>query len=416
MADVRMPLDGVKVADFSWFGAGPICGEHLATYGATVVRVESETRIDALRMVQPFAKDKTGYNVSGYFNNYNAGKLDLTLNLNTEKGQEMAYRLVGWADVFLTNFTPRVVERWGLTYDKLCIANAQIIAAYVPMQGYEGPHRDFLGFGAVLTPITGYNHLSGFPQRPPIGLGTNYPDYVINPGHTLVAILAALRYRRRTGKGQQIECAQIESSICPLGPAIFDYTVNGRVQERSGNGLPYAAPHGAFRCRPLSPGSTAPAHEQWIAIACFTDDEWQALVEAMGSPGWAKGPKFDSAAGRKEHEAELEREISSWTAERDAGELMEELQRAGIPAGVVQSAREMLADEHLKERGYYVYLDHPETGHTAYDGPPFKLSKTPGRLRSPAPLLGEHTERVCKEILGLSDEEIADLMVAGVLQ
>ncbi len=416
MADVKMALDGVKVADFSWFGAGPICGEHLATYGATVVRVESETRIDALRMVMPFAKDKTGYNVSGYFNNYNAGKLDITLNLNTEEGKKLAHRLVAWADVFLTNFTPRVIERWGLTYDKLSATNPQIIATYVPMQGYDGPHRDFLGFGAILTPITGYNHLSGFPQRPPIGLGTNYPDYVINPGHTLVAILAALRYRHRTGKGQHIECAQIESSVCPLGTAIFDYTVNGRVQERVGNGLPYAAPHGAFKCRPLSPGSAAPADEQWIAIACFTDAEWQTLVEAMGNPDWALDSKFGSPAGRKQHETELEQQINAWTADKEADDLMEELQRRGVAAGVIQSAREMLADEHLKERGYYVYLDHPEAGRTAYDGPPFKLSKTPGKLRSPAPLLGEHTEQVCKEILGLSDEEIADLMVAGALQ
>ena len=416
MADVKMALDGVKVADFSWFGAGPICGEHLATYGATVVRVESETRIDALRMVMPFAKDKTGYNVSGYFNNYNAGKLDITLNLNTEEGKKLAHRLVAWADVFLTNFTPRVIERWGLTYDKLSATNPQIIATYVPMQGYDGPHRDFLGFGAILTPITGYNHLSGFPERPPIGLGTNYPDYVINPGHTLVAILAALRYRRRTGKGQHIECAQIESSVCPLGAAIFDYTVNGRVQERAGNGLPYAAPHGAFKCRPLSPGSAAPADEQWIAIACFTDAEWQTLVEAMGNPDWVLDSKFGSATGRKQHEPELEKQIEAWTSDKEADDLMEELQRRGVAAGVIQSAREMLADEHLKERGYYVYLDHPEAGHTAHDGPPFRLSKTPGKLRSPAPLLGEHTEQVCKEILGLSDEEIADLMVAGALQ
>jgi len=416
MADVKMALDGVKVADFSWFGAGPICGEHLATYGATVVRVESETRIDALRMVMPFAKDKTGYNVSGYFNNYNAGKLDITLNLNTEEGKKLAHRLVAWADVFLTNFTPRVIERWGLTYDKLSATNPQIIATYVPMQGYDGPHRDFLGFGAILTPITGYNHLSGFPERPPIGLGTNYPDYVINPGHTLVAILAALRYRRRTGKGQHIECAQIESSVCPLGAAIFDYTVNGRVQERAGNGLPYAAPHGAFKCRPLSPGSAAPADEQWIAIACFTDAEWQTLVEVMGNPDWALDSKFGRPSGRKQHETELEQQINAWTADKEADDLMEELQRRGVAAGVIQSAREMLADEHLKERGYYVYLDHPEAGHTAHDGPPFRLSKTPGKLRSPAPLLGEHTEQVCKEILGLSDEEIADLMVAGALQ
>jgi benzylsuccinate CoA-transferase BbsF subunit len=416
MSETKMPLDGIRVADFSWFGAGPICAEHLATYGATVVRVESETRVDALRTVQPFAKDKTGYNVSGYFNNYNAGKLDLTLNLNTEKGQELAKRLVVWADIFITNFTPRVVERWGLTYDALSEINPRIIAAYVPMQGFDGPHRDFLGFGAVLTPITGYNHLSGFPNRLPTGLGTNYPDYVINPGHTLIAILSALRHRRKTGKGQHIECTQIESSVCPLAPAILDYTVNGRVQERAGNSIPYAAPHGAFKCGPLSPGSSAPADEQWIAIACFTDAEWEALVEAMGSPAWAKDARFGSVEGRKEHEAELEQQISAWTADKAPGELMEDLQERGVPAGVVQSAREMLADEHLKERGYYVYLDHSEAGRTAYDGPPFKLSKTPGKLRSPAPLLGEHTEQVCKEILGLSDEEIADLLVAGVLQ
>jgi crotonobetainyl-CoA:carnitine CoA-transferase CaiB-like acyl-CoA transferase len=366
--------------------------------------------------VAPFAKGKTGYNVSGYFNNYNAGKLDITINMNTDEGQALARKLVAWADVFVSNFTPRVIERWGLTYDRLCGINPQIIAAYQPMQGYDGPHRDFLGFGAVLTPITGYSHLSGFPHQPPIGLGTNYPDYVVNPGHTLVAILAALRYRLRTGKGQHIECAQIESSVCPLAPAIFDYTANGRVQERSGNGLPYAAPHNAFKCRPLHEGSAAIADERWLAIACFTEEEWSALVEAMESPAWAKDGKFASAKGRKQHEAELEQRISEWTADRDAYELMEELQQRGVPAGVVQSAREMLSDEHLKERAYYAYLDHPEAGRSAHDGPPFKLSKTPGKLRWPAPLLGEHTEYVCKEILGLADEEIADLMVAGALQ
>ena len=413
----KAALDGLKVADFSWFGAGPICAEHLATYGATVVRIESETHIDALRTVAPFARGKTGYNVSGYFNNFNAGKLGITINMNTEEGQALAMKIVAWADVFLTNITPRVVERWGLTYDNLVKINPTIIAAYQPMQGYDGPHRDFLGFGAVLTPITGYNHLSGFPQRPPIGLGTNYPDYVINPGHTLVAILAALRYRNRTGKGQRIECAQLESSVAPLGPAIFDYTANNRVQNRSGNGLPYAAPHNAFKCAPLTDGGR-PMDERWVAIACFSDGEWRSLVEAMGpsADGWALDPKFATAEGRKAHEAELEAGISAWTADKDAYAVMRDLQAHGVPAGVVQSAREMLDhDEHLKERGYYAYLDHPETGRAAYDGPPFRLSKTPGELRAPAPLLGQHTEYVCKEILGLTDEEIADLLVAGAL-
>lgn len=412
----KLPLEGVKVADFSWFGAGPICGELLATYGATVVRVESETHIDALRTIAPFAKGKTGYNVSGYFNNYNAGKLDLLLNMNTELGQQLAYKLVAWADIFLTNITPRVVERWGMTYDKLTAVNPEIIAAYQPMQGYDGPHRDYLGFGAVLTPVTGYNHLSGFPDRPPMGLGTNYPDYVINPGHTYIAILAALRYKRKTGKGQRVECAQVESSVAPLGPAVLDYIANGVVENRSGNALPYAAPHNAYKCKPLSDGGR-PMDQSWVAIACFSDDEWQTLADAMGNPEWARDPKFATVAGRKANEAELDQGINAWTADKDAYAVMHDLQSRGIPSGVVESAREMLDhDEHLKARGYYVYLDHPETGRAAYDGPPFVLSKTPGRLRSPAPLLGQHTEQVCKEILGLTDDEITELLVEGVLQ
>src|SRR3990172_2441536 len=199
-------------------------------YGATVVRVESETHVDGIRGVGPFPPGKTGYNVSGYFNNYNVNKLSITLNLNTEKGRELALRLVAWSDVFLSNMTPRIIERWGLTYEVLAKVRPDIIAAYQPMQGLDGPHRDFLGFGAVLGPITGFNHLTGFPNRAPNGLGTNYPHYVINPIHTPTAILAALRYRRRTGKGQRIELAQIESAVAALAPAIMDYTVNGRSQ------------------------------------------------------------------------------------------------------------------------------------------------------------------------------------------
>lgn len=409
------PLEGVKVADFSWFGAGPICALHFASMGATVIRIESETRIDSLRTIAPMAKGKTNYNASGYFNNFNAGKYDLTLCLNTDEGRALARKVVEWADVFLTNITPRVIERWGLTYDKISEWNPKIIAAYQPMQGYDGPHRDFLGFGAVLTPITGYSYLSGFPNRQPIGVGTNYPDYVINPGHTMVAILAALHYRRRTGKGQHIECAQLESSVCPLSPAIFDYTANGVVQNRAGNHIAEAAPHNAFKCKPLTDAGR-PLDERWIAIACFSDEEWAGLVTAMSNPDWASDAKFATHEARKQNEDELDANINAWTADKDAYELMADLQSRGVPAGVVQSAREILDyDEHTKARAFYQYMDHAETGRAAYDGPPFRLSKTPGSHDFPAPLLGEHTEYVCKELLGLTDEEITELMVAGAL-
>ncbi|OGO50557.1 MAG: hypothetical protein A2148_02670 [Chloroflexi bacterium RBG_16_68_14] len=414
----RLPLTGINVADFSWFAAGPICAEVMGTYGATVVRVESESHMDGLRGVGPFPQGKTGYNVSGYFNNYNANKLNVTIDLNTEKGRDLALRLVRWADVFLTNMTPRIIERWRLTYDELVKVRPDIIAAYQPMQGFDGPHRDFLGFGAVLGPITGFNHLTGFPNRPPTGLGTNYPDYVINPIHTLTAILAALRYRRRTGRGQRIELAQIESAVAALAPAVMDCTVNGRSQTRAGNRLPHAAPHGAFRCQGIKvPTPFGEQDEQrWCVIACFNEGQWSALRTAMGDPAWARDGRFATLPGRKQHEDELEQRIEQWTAQRSPEEVMETLQASGVPAAVVQNARDCLeSDPHLRERSYYVYLDHPEAGRTAYDGPGFRLSKTPAQYRTPAPCLGEHNQQVCKEILGLSDDEIADLIVEQVL-
>ena len=413
----RQALEGVKVADFSWFAAGPICAQAMGTHGATVVRVESESHMDGLRGVGPFPTGKTGYNVSGYYNNYNANKLNITLNLNTDKGKEMALRLVEWADVFITNITPRVIERWGLTYDELKRVRPDIIAVYQPMQGADGPHRDFLGFGAVLGPITGINHLTGFPNRAPSGLGTNYPDYVINPMHTLTAIMAALHYRNKTGKGQRVELSQLESVVASLAPAVMDYMVNDRVAMRSGNRLPHAAPHGAFPCQTIKIQTVFGEADEarWCVIACFCDQQWEALKNALGNPDWADA-RFDSLAGRKEHEDELEEKLGEWTIEQLPEDVMTTLQAAGVPAAVVQNARDLLeSDEHIKARDYYVYLDHPEAGRTAYDGPGFRLSKTPAEYRTAACMLGEHNEQVCKEILGLSDEEIADLMVEQVL-
>ena len=416
-ANGRLPLTGINVADFSWFGAGPICGEALAVYGATVVRVESESHVDGLRSIGPFPPGKLSLNVSGYFNNYNANKLGLTLNLNTEKGRELALRLAAWSDIFLTNMTPRIIERWGLTYEALAQVREDIIAVYQPMQGFDGPHRDFLGFGAVLGPITGFNYLTGFPGRTPNGLGTNYPDYVINPMHTVVAIMAALRHRRKTGKGQRIELAQIESSVAALAPALMDYTVNGRIHERAGNRVPHAAPHGAFRCQDIKIKTPfgEKDEDRWCAIACFGDEQWSRLQAAMGDPAWARDDRFATHAGRKQLEDDLEGQLNAWTGPQLAEDVMAQLQAAGVPAGVVQNARDCLNDTHLAARDYYVRLEHPEAGRTSYDGSGFRLSKTPARFTSAAPCLGEHNYQVVTEILGLTPEEFADLVAEQVL-
>jgi crotonobetainyl-CoA:carnitine CoA-transferase CaiB-like acyl-CoA transferase len=415
----KLPLEGIRVADFSWFGAGPIGTQTLCTFGAEVIRIESEAKLDGLRAVQPVALNpdgtpKTSYNASGYFNNFNAGKLSIQLNLNTGKGQELGYKIIEKSDIFLTNFTPRVIDKWNLRYEQITKVNPRIIAAYAPMQGMDGPHRDFLGFGAVLTPVTGLSELSGFPHRPPMGVGTNYPDYVVNPGQTITAVLAALRYRNRTGKGQLIELPQLESVVNVLGPAVLDYLVNGTNQTRAGNRSPIVAPHGAFRCAddPESVGSP----DRWIAIACRTEDEWKALCGALGHPDAATDARFADFASRKANEDALEALVGEWTRPRKAEEVMETLQAAGVPAGVVQNAQDMLdRDPHMKVRGYYEYLDHPETGRAAYDGPAARLSETPAHHRAPAPLLGEHTMDVCERIIGLSTDEIADLLAEGIL-
>jgi benzylsuccinate CoA-transferase BbsF subunit len=230
---------------------------------------------------------------------------------------------------------------------------------------------------------------------------------VVNPGHIAIAIMAALHYRNRTGKGQMIEVAQIESAAAVIGTAILDYTANGRDGDRVGNRVPHAAPHGAYRCA---------GDDRWCAIAVTSDAEWDAFCRATGHPEWQDDPRFVTLSERKACEDEIDSLVGGWTKTRSAQEVMRTLQAAGVPAGVVQNARDLLEnDAHLRERGHYIYLEHPEADRTAYDGPSFRLSKTPGVLHSPAPCLGQHAEYVCREIIGLSVHEISRLVIEGVL-
>ncbi|MEX2236847.1 MAG: CoA transferase [Dehalococcoidia bacterium] len=401
-------LSGIRVADFSWFGAGPIAGGFLAHHGAEVIRVESATHLDGLRTTQPVPPGKEGPNVSGYYNNFNANKLSLTINMNHPQAKDVALKLISKCDVVMENYTPRVFEKWGLTYEAMCEVKPDIIFARLAMQGFSGPHRDFLGFGAVLTPLAGITHLSGYPDRVPIGLGTNYPDYVINPTHVAIAITAALRHRRRTGEGQLVELAQLESTSASIGVALLDYIANGTVQTRRGNHDDAAAPHNAYPCA---------GEDRWCVIAVQSDEEWAAFCEVAGHPDWAEDQRFADFAGRKANEDALDGLVAEWTRTMEAPEIMSKLQAAGVPAGVVHTAQDVLEnDVHMRERGYYVYLDHPEAGHNAYDGSAARLSKTPGVVSRPAPLLGENTWQVATEIIGLSADEVAELAAASVLE
>ncbi len=401
----KRPLEGLKVLDLSWFGAGPIAARALALAGAEVIRVETEKRPDGLRIGSPRPPGAEGYNVSGYFNNFNNEKRSVTIDLTTERGHELGLGLVRWADIFLTNMTNRAIEQIGLTPDVVIEANPKIIALYQSMQGLDGPHQGFLGFGAVLCAIGGAFYTMGSEHRAPTGPGS-YPDFSINPMHATVALLAALRHRRNTGEGQLIDMSQLESSVAAMAMPLFAYDNAGLEHRREGNRVPWAAPHGAFQVL---------GEDRWVAIACDTEPRWQAFAAACGHPEWADDPRFTTLADRKSNEDALEALVAEWAVTQDEVAAVECLQAVDVPATVVQEALDVLNDDHLAARGYFVYPEHAEAGRRAHDGPAWSLSRTPVEIRGPSPLLGEHTYEVCSEVLGLSSDEIAELLLEKVL-
>ena len=403
-------LEGVKFLDLTWFGAGPIATRTIAGMGAQVVRVETEKRPDGLRVAPPRPVDAAGYNVSGYYNNFNTDKKSVTIDLTTERGHELGMELVQWADIMMTNFTPRAIRKIGMDWETVSKANPGIIAMYQPMQGMTGPHTEFGGFGAVLGTVCGVNGLAGSEGNPPTGVGSNYTDYVVNPIHAVTGLLAALFHQRRTGEGQMIDMSQLESSVAALAGPIFAQANGGGTYVREGNHVKYAAPHGAYQ---VADGADRP--DRWLAIGCITEDQWRRLAEATGHAEWADDPRFASLADRKANEDALDALVAGWAREQDGDAALARLQAAAVPAGLVLNATEVLHDEQMVDREYFRYLDHPEAGLRAHDGSGFKLSKTPCEPAVHAPLLGEHTYEVATEILGLTPEEIGDLVAEQVL-
>ena len=397
-------LAGIKVADFSWFAVGPLTTKYFADFGATVVRIESSTRVDNLRNHGPYKDGIRGLNRSGYWNDINSSKYSITLDTTKSKGLEIAKQMATWADIVIDSFTPGVMTRLGLGYDELKKIKPEIIVISCSTRGQYGPFAKTPAFGHVAQAIAGVNHLTGWPDRDPVGAYGPYTDF-FTPWMIATVALAALDHRRRTGKGKYIDASVVEATIHGLETAVLDYTVNGREQTRAGNSLPYAAPHGAFPCQ---------GEDRWCAIAVFTDEEWTSLCNVIDEP-WIRDTRFATLAGRKHNEAELEELLGQWTMGYSAEEVMVQLQDAGVAAGVVQNAKDLHEDAQLKHRGHFWHLEHAEAGRIAYSGLPVRLSKTAYELK-PSPLLGEHNEYVLKEFLGMSDEEIAEVIIAGVLQ
>ncbi len=399
-------LAGIRVADFTWFVAGPMTTRYISEHGAEVIKIESSSRIDPLRTGAPYGGGRPGINRSAYYADANRGKLSLGLNLSTIRGIELAKRLIATADIVTENFTPGTMEKWGLGYDELRKIKPDIIMFSTSQQGQTGPLAVHPALGTSLVSLAGFTHVTGWPDRPPTGLFGAYPDY-ISPPLAVAVIAAALDYRRRTGRGQHIDLSQYEASLLALAPFLLDYTANARENDRDGNRCDYAAPHGAFRCR---------GDDRWCAIAVSSDQEWREFCRVLGNPMWASEPRFVTLSGRKQNEADLERLIEEWTMDRSAEEIMALMQKAGVPAGVVQSSEDLRNDPQLMHREHLWILNHPEVGVHATTAPPFRFSKTPAKPGRPAPLLGEHNEYVCHKLLGMSDEEFVELLDAKVLE
>ncbi len=416
-----MALEGIKVLDFTWIAVGPITIKYLADHGATVVRVESLTRPDGLRRAPPFKDAEEGINRSQFPANFNTNKYGLGLNMSKPEARELIRRLIReWQpDVIAESFTPRVMRAWGLDYKRVGELKPDIIYFSACQQGQTGPHSRFAGYGMQSAALAGFYQITGWPDREPSLPYGAYADF-INPPNGAAAILAALDYRRRTGKGQHLDMAQFECAVHYLAPAIMDFQVNGRALNRRGNRDDTYAPHGVYPCKEsndiLNGVEVSRTGGQWCAISVTTGDEWYALCKAMGDPSWTKEARFSTFSGRRENQEELDGLVGRWTARHEARKLMEALQGAGVPAGVVQSQSDLWRDPQLKHLGYFQWLDHTECGPMPYDGLQFQLSRSPGKLQRPQALIGEHNQLILKEFIGLTDKEIAALVEAEALE
>jgi benzylsuccinate CoA-transferase BbsF subunit len=397
-------LAGINILEMAWVLAGPITSKYLVDNGATVVRVESTARPDLLRVSEPYKNNEAGINRSAMFAFYGANKHSMALNIKHPRAMEVIHRLVKWADIITENFAPGKIEEFGLGYEDLKRIKPDIIMVRLSIQGQTGPNSRHPGYGVVAAGLAGITGLTGWPDRIPSTPVAGYTDLIL-PRFGAAMMLAALDYRRRTGRGQCIDAAQFEATQQFLIPAILDYTVNGNDTGRQGNECPYAAPHNAYRCL---------GEDRWCVISVLNDKQWDSLCRVMGSPDLAQKPEFSSLLVRKDNEEELDKIVNNWTSKQDAKDAVARLQEAGVPAGVVQNAEDLLKDPQLSR--IFWCLEHPELGPINELGQAFLFSKSGDDPCTPAPCLGEHTEYVCRHLLGMSDEEFIELFGIGVFE
>ncbi len=392
-----LPLQGVRIIDACIYWAGPMATSLLGDLGAEVIKIESIQRLDHLRLLGGWPSPD-GYEWSAVFNGVNRNKYGITLNLNHPKGKEIFKKLVEIGDIVAENFSPRVMENWGLSYKELKKINPKIIMLSMPGFGTTGPWRNYVTFGPNVEMVSGMPIVSGYKDGPPMMTG-----YIADPAAGLmgaVAVMTALRRRQKTGKGQHIDLSQIEAFTSFMAGPIMDYTMNKRMQPRRGDRHPSFAPHGAYRCK---------GDDEWVTITVSSDEEWERFCQAVGNPAWTRWPRFADALSRYENHDELDKLIHEWTMQRDKREVMQIMQQANVAAAPVLNYGEVLSDPHIEARGFFETITRPVTGTHPYPGFPVKLSGTPVKIRKPAPTLGQDNEYILKKYLHMKEKEIAKL-------
>jgi crotonobetainyl-CoA:carnitine CoA-transferase CaiB-like acyl-CoA transferase len=396
-----LALQGIRVLDFTWIHAGPSATRILADQGAQVIKVESNQSLSVVG--GPASSTARGL---GQRHNWNAGKLSISINMKTDAGKELARRLVAVSDVVAENFSGRVMPGWGLDFESVRKIRPDIIMLSMSGFGRTGPWKDRVSYGQTLQAWSGFTDLTGFPETRPSGPASAYSDAVGGMAGAQ-AVLLALIQRSRTGRGQWIDVSQMEAMSALLGPLALELSANKTDVQRTGNRLRHGggAPHGAYRCL---------GEDRWLAITVFTDDEWGAFAKAIGSPAWASDERFGTVESRQSHADELDKLVEFWTSGKNAEEAMHLLQAAGVAAGVVQTGQDMAEnDPHLRERGIFQQVPDAAGVMRTVERAPYKLSLTPGSVTRGAPEFGADQDLVLREILGVDDEELAEMAIAG---
>jgi len=396
----RPAWDGTKILEFGSGAAGPIATRYFVEHGATVIRIESKSRPDFLRVYALGPDNPHGLEGSAMYDGLNVGKLNATFNLKHPDAVALVRRLVvEWADAVAENFAPRAMRGFGLDYDTLAELKPDLVMVSACLNGQTGPHRGYPGFGGQGAALSGFNWNTGWPDREPVGPYATITDSLA-PRFVATALAAGLLYRARTGRGVYLDLAQVETGIYSLGSWLLDYEIDGVVGMRDGNRHERAVPHGTFPCR---------GDDRWITIACWTDDEWHELAQLIG-----RGGAWPTLPDRRDAVDAVEKTVAAWTADRDRDETAELLQARGIEAVPVEDFGDIHRDPQVAHREHFVTLSHPVTGVGLYERNGFRLSGASSDYKRAGPTLGQDNDFVLGELLGLSPTEQEKLAADGV--